>query len=83
MFVIPHITLLYCSEQYHRFNVLSEERVQVIGQIRKIEGFSNFLQAVPYATVQKAAAEGPVILINMSHWQIPFQCYNPPYRQFL
>ena len=31
-----------------------------------IEGFSNFLQAVPFSTLRTAAAEGPVILINIS-----------------
>jgi len=52
-----------------KYRILSEEWDKVVEQIRKIEGFSNFLQAVPFATLQTAAAEGPVILINVSKYR--------------
>ena len=34
-----------------------------------IDGFHNFLQAVPFTTLQIAAVEGPVILINISNYR--------------
>ena len=32
------------------------------------DGFHNFLRAVPFSTLQTAAAEGPVVLINISNY---------------
>jgi CHAT domain-containing protein len=52
-----------------RHRILSEEWENVIKQIRKVEGFSNFLRAVPFSTLRTAAAEGPVILINISNYR--------------
>ena len=62
-------SLAHLEAQMQRYRILSEEWEEVVGQIRKIEGFSNFLQAVPFATLQTAAAEGPVILINISKYR--------------
>jgi CHAT domain-containing protein len=55
--------------QMRRNRILSEDWEKVVERVRKIEGFSNFLQAVPFATLQAAAAEGPVILINISSYR--------------
>ena len=55
--------------QIQRNRILSEDWERVVEQVRKIEGFSNFLRAVPFATLQAAAAEGPVILINISNYR--------------
>ena len=52
-----------------RNRILSEDWERVVERVRTIEGFSNFLQAVPFATLQVAAAEGPVILINISNYR--------------
>ena len=52
-----------------RHRILPEKWGKVIEQTRKIEGFSNFLQAVPFSTLRTAAAEGPVILINISNYR--------------
>ena len=41
----------------------------LIGQIWEIEGFSNFLHAVPFTTLQTAAAQGPIILVNISNYR--------------
>jgi len=49
-----------------RCRILSEEWEKLLGQIREIDGFNNFLQAVPFTTLRTAAAEGPVIIVNVS-----------------
>ena len=55
--------------QMQRNRILLEEWEKIIQQIREIDGFHNFLQAVPFPTLQTAAAEGPVILINISNYR--------------
>ncbi|KAH9485970.1 hypothetical protein JR316_0000031 [Psilocybe cubensis] len=52
--------------QMRRHRILSEEWEQVVDEIRQLEGFENFLQTPPYATLQTVASEGPVILVNIS-----------------
>ena len=52
-----------------RNRVLSAEWDKIVAQIREIDGFHNFLQAAPFPTLQTAAAEGPVILINISSYR--------------
>ena len=54
--------------QIQRNRILSENWEKAVEQVCTIEGFSNFLQAVPFVTLQTAAAEGPVILINISNY---------------
>ena len=49
--------------------ILSEKWDDVVNKIRQINGFSDFLRAVPFATLQKAAAEGPIIMINISQYR--------------
>jgi tetratricopeptide (TPR) repeat protein len=53
--------------QQHR--ILSGKWDDVVGKIRQIDGFSDFLQAVPFATLQTAAAEGTVIIVNVSKYR--------------
>ena len=55
--------------QMRRNRILSENWEKAVQQVRAIEGFNNFLQAVPFATLQAAAADGPVILINISDYR--------------
>ena len=43
---------------------LERERGEIIDQIRHLPGFENFLKAVPFKTLQTAAAYGPVIIVN-------------------
>ncbi|KAF7983725.1 hypothetical protein HWV62_19677 [Athelia sp. TMB] len=45
---------------------LSLERDEVIKQIRQLDGFEHFLQAVPFSVLQDVAKEGPVIVVNVS-----------------
>jgi CHAT domain-containing protein len=48
---------------------LSEQWNAVVEKIRSIEGFSHFLKAVPFATLQNAAADGPVVVVNISKYR--------------
>lgn len=43
---------------------LERERGEMIDQIRLLSGFEDFLKAVPFRSLQTAAACGPVIVIN-------------------
>ena len=72
---------VHVEAQMQRSYILSEEWEETVGQIRKIKDFSNFLQAVPFTTLRTAAAEGPIILINISHARsdaIILHIDNPP-----
>ena len=53
--------------QQHR--ILSEKWDDVVDKIRQVPDFTDFLRAVPFATLQKAAAEGPIIIINISQYR--------------
>jgi CHAT domain-containing protein len=48
---------------------LERERGEIIDKIRLVPGFEDFLKAVPYKTLQTAAACGPVIVINHCHFR--------------
>jgi len=62
-------SLAHLESRMQRYRILSEEWEKLIEQIRTIEGFSDFLQAIPFTTLQMAAAEGPIILINISTYR--------------
>jgi tetratricopeptide (TPR) repeat protein len=67
--------------QMRRNHIISEDWKKAVEQVRTIEGFSNFLQPVPFATLRRAAVEGPVILINISNYRsdaIILHINNPP-----
>ena len=53
--------------QLHR--ILSKAWDDTVRKIRQKKGFADFLQAVPFATLRKAAAEGPVIIVNISRYR--------------
>jgi CHAT domain-containing protein len=48
---------------------LSEEWDSVVERIRQIDQFKDFLQPVPFTTLQSAAKEGPVIIVNISKYR--------------
>ena len=48
---------------------LRRERGEIIDQIRRLPGFEDFLKAVPFRDLQRAAAYGPVIMINHCHFR--------------
>lgn len=52
-----------------RHRILSEEWDDILKRIRQIDGFTDFLQVVPFTTLQTVAAEGPVIIVNISEYR--------------
>ena len=52
--------------QHHIF---SEKWDDVVEKIRQVDGFTDFLLALPFSTLQTAAAEGPIIIINVSRYR--------------
>ncbi|KAE9398738.1 hypothetical protein BT96DRAFT_939909 [Gymnopus androsaceus JB14] len=49
-----------------RHRRLLRDREDVIGEIRELDGFKHFLMPMPYDELKKAAAGGPVIIVNIS-----------------
>ncbi|KAF7979184.1 hypothetical protein HWV62_43465 [Athelia sp. TMB] len=52
--------------RWTRQRQLSLERDEVLQQIRQLDGFEHFLNAVPFSELKNAASEGPVIIVNVS-----------------
>ena len=57
------------EEKMQQHRILSDQWHDIVGKIRQIDGFADFLQAVPFATLRTAAAEGPVIIVNISSYR--------------
>lgn len=55
-------------ESLHNHRDLQKQRDAVITQIRHLDGFSNFLMHPSFADIQRAAIDGPVIVVNASHY---------------
>jgi CHAT domain-containing protein len=69
------------EKQRQRFHRLSKQRDNLIQKIRQVHGFEDFLQAMPFSTLQKVAVEGPVIIVNTSNYRsdaIILQNFGPP-----
>lgn len=49
-----------------RHRILVEHREEWLKRIRRLDGFRDFLQAVPFTTLLAAADEGPVVVVNVS-----------------
>jgi hypothetical protein len=54
------------EENMKEHRILSEKWDGVVNRIREKEGFTDFLRLVPFTTLQQAAQEGPVIVVNIS-----------------
>ena len=52
-----------------KHRILSEKWDEVVDKTRQVDGFTDFLRAVPFTTLQNAAAEGPIIIINISQYR--------------
>ena len=73
--------------------ILSEKWDDVVNEIRQINGFSDFFRAIPFTTLQTAAAEGPIIVILAAIVLMPLSFkvlvtlllfpYLEPYKKFL
>ena len=48
---------------------LAREWDELVGKVRKLEGFEDFLRPPKLGTLLPAAANGPVAVINVSHWR--------------
>ncbi|EJD02990.1 TPR-like protein [Fomitiporia mediterranea MF3/22] len=53
---------------------LSNEQEVIIHEIRRVAGFENFLRATPFMALQRAALEGPVIVVNHSTDDLSIDC---------
>ncbi len=42
---------------------------ELLNRIRNLDGFANFLRAVPFQTLREAATEGPVVILNVSQYR--------------
>lgn len=54
-------------ESPHHHRDLQKQRDAVIAQIRRLDGFNNFFMHASFADIQRAAIDGPVIVVNASH----------------
>jgi hypothetical protein len=71
----------FYDRQTKKHRILSERWDQVVQRIRDTEGFADFLQPVSFAALQSAAAEGPVIIVNISSYRsdaIILRSSDPP-----
>lgn len=48
-----------------RYREMSERWEETLAEIRRVPGFTHFLQATPYSNLQDAASAGPVIMFNI------------------
>ncbi|EJD02974.1 uncharacterized protein FOMMEDRAFT_156338 [Fomitiporia mediterranea MF3/22] len=48
---------------------LAKEQGEIINEIRRLPGFENFLAATPFNVLQRAASEGPVIVVNQCRYR--------------
>lgn len=55
-------------ESPHHHRDLQKQRDAVIAQIRRLDGFNYFLMHPSFADIQRAAIDGPVIVVNASHY---------------
>ncbi|KAG9011962.1 hypothetical protein FRB94_007155 [Tulasnella sp. JGI-2019a] len=54
------------EDQVARHQKMAADWEHTIEEIRQFEGFQNFLGVTPFTSLQNAAVDGPVILVNIS-----------------
>ncbi|TFK23328.1 hypothetical protein FA15DRAFT_705585 [Coprinopsis marcescibilis] len=54
------------NEEPLYYQNLSDEWYKLVGRIRQTKGFEGFMQPRSFASIQKAAGQGPVVLLNAS-----------------
>src|SRR5690242_6078558 len=57
------------SQMVDRRMALAREWDELVEQVRKLEGFEDFLRPPPLEKLLPAAANGPVAIINVSQWR--------------
>ena len=61
---MPALTLFYFLSRYQR---LSQSWTDVVARIRSLPNFEFFLKPTPFQALRAAAANGPVIVLNVSN----------------
>ncbi|KZP26318.1 hypothetical protein FIBSPDRAFT_1040863 [Athelia psychrophila] len=61
-----HESMTVSEARWKRQRELNLESEDIIQQIRRLPGHEHFLKAVPFSDLQNAAAEGPVIIVNVA-----------------
>ncbi|KAG9014342.1 hypothetical protein FRB94_012748 [Tulasnella sp. JGI-2019a] len=56
------------EDRIARSQKIAVEWNHTVEEIRQLKGFESFLGTTPFSTLQKAAADGPVILVNISDY---------------
>ncbi|MBB3733285.1 CHAT domain-containing protein [Nonomuraea dietziae] len=56
-------------EDLDRRHVLAREREETLAAIRALPGLADFLRPPPFADLRAAAAEGPVVVVNVSRYR--------------
>ncbi|KAF9463823.1 CHAT domain-containing protein [Collybia nuda] len=62
-------------------HTLSKRWTALLGEIRELDGFSDYLKTTPFEALKEATAEGPVIMVNISYFRsdaIILVSQNPP-----
>jgi tetratricopeptide (TPR) repeat protein len=59
-------SILNNTEQRRR---LAEELERLLLRIRKLPGFHNFMEPLPFSQLRRAAAGGPIIILNVSSYR--------------
>jgi CHAT domain-containing protein len=57
------------SPIFNKRRRLLRKRQDVIAAIKHLPGFENFMEPVPFRTLQHAASRGPIIIINHCPWR--------------
>ncbi|KAG9031801.1 hypothetical protein FRB95_002293 [Tulasnella sp. JGI-2019a] len=55
------------GDQVARRQRIASDWDHTVKEIRQLDGFKDFLSVTPFINLKQAAADGPVILINISH----------------
>jgi hypothetical protein len=57
------------ARQPDRRRALAREWDDLVEQVRELDGFEDFLRPPPLQSLLKAAASGPVVIVNVSRWR--------------
>lgn len=60
---------LRTSREIDRRIALAREWDELVGQVRQLSGFEDFLRPPPLESLLDAAAGGPVVIVNVSQWR--------------
>lgn len=57
------------SPMFNKRRRLLRKRQDVIATIKHLPGFEDFMEPIPFRTLQRAASRGPIIIINHCPWR--------------